>query len=386
MVSTMEEKSDITAMPSSSHSFVSIESVLENWRRQSPRSAAQQNPFNKVTMSKKLSDFQRPTFETLASYFRLGTSKTITVVWFKTDQDGSSGTRQVQVVVDDFPQSNDLLTDEPSFDIDDHRAQDPFLEAANAQDDANVRLAIALNAYRVFGIRENIGSAIIDSCLQLGDLRMAIFLADEVRHYAEQNNNTILSADWNERCGLLIDQLVTVDPNTGRDVTDKLARTSQFYYRMAKSFFIVSGDGNGRSRAFILEMRATARAEPTRKRRWVLRLYDWVWLYGESPIMTIRNVSAVWIGFALLFMLSGIRNNEQIIQYSSVCIHNFTFRKLISDFGCSLYFSIVTMTTLGYGDWTPASVVSRIFAGVEALLGIVLVAMIIASMQKRYGS
>ena len=49
-----------------------------------------------------------------------------------------------------------------------------------------------------------------------------------------------------------------------------------------------------------------------------------------------------------------------------------TSRKVVpsADILTHLYFSTVTFTTLGYGDYVPSSPTSQIFAGIEVLLGV----------------
>lgn len=43
----------------------------------------------------------------------------------------------------------------------------------------------------------------------------------------------------------------------------------------------------------------------------------------------------------------------------------------------SLYFSVVTFATLGYGDIQPIGTVARFLAGIEALLGALLAALLV---------
>ena len=50
----------------------------------------------------------------------------------------------------------------------------------------------------------------------------------------------------------------------------------------------------------------------------------------------------------------------------------------ISGVEAALYFSLVTFTTLGYGDIVPVSGAARVFAGFEAIVGQLYVAIIVA--------
>ena len=43
-----------------------------------------------------------------------------------------------------------------------------------------------------------------------------------------------------------------------------------------------------------------------------------------------------------------------------------------------LYFSLVTLTTLGYGDITPLGAVARIWSALEALVGTLYLAVLIS--------
>lgn len=42
------------------------------------------------------------------------------------------------------------------------------------------------------------------------------------------------------------------------------------------------------------------------------------------------------------------------------------------------YFSIVTLTTLGYGDITPVAPIARALAAIEAMVGVMFIAVIVS--------
>ena len=50
----------------------------------------------------------------------------------------------------------------------------------------------------------------------------------------------------------------------------------------------------------------------------------------------------------------------------------------------SLYFSFVTLTTLGYGDITPTSPAARMLAVVEAIMGQLYIAVLVARLVGAY--
>ena len=52
----------------------------------------------------------------------------------------------------------------------------------------------------------------------------------------------------------------------------------------------------------------------------------------------------------------------------------------IGDVGASMYFSFVTLTTLGYGDITPVNAIARALAYLEAAIGQVYLTVLIASL------
>jgi hypothetical protein len=89
----------------------------------------------------------------------------------------------------------------------------------------------------------------------------------------------------------------------------------------------------------------------------------------------------VWLLFALIFFYNGISSGGYTINYDLAPTIS---EGCIDDLATCLYFSAVTMTTLGYGDYAPASSGSKFFAGAQAVVGMVLVAMFLVAMQRRY--
>jgi hypothetical protein len=98
-------------------------------------------------------------------------------------------------------------------------------------------------------------------------------------------------------------------------------------------------------------------------------LLAWIWYaladYGRSAGRLALATFVCWLFFACMyvgryFMISG--------------------QSCRLDFGDALYLSVVTLTTLGYGDIVPAAndAVSRLLVGAEALSGIVIIGALIS--------
>ena len=68
--------------------------------------------------------------------------------------------------------------------------------------------------------------------------------------------------------------------------------------------------------------------------------------------------------FANLYKFGGLKSPDSTIVHSSID---------------SLYFSIITWTTVGYGDFTPTPEV-RMYAAIEALLGTIFIPLILTAL------
>ncbi|MBI9077431.1 MAG: pentapeptide repeat-containing protein [Desulfatibacillum sp.] len=80
----------------------------------------------------------------------------------------------------------------------------------------------------------------------------------------------------------------------------------------------------------------------------------WRWMGWSAGFMGV---------FGLIFLLLG---------ENAFVISNLSHEGLIERFGCLLYYSIVTFTTLGFGDVTPANGWAALFVGIEVMIGYVM--------------
>ena len=109
-------------------------------------------------------------------------------------------------------------------------------------------------------------------------------------------------------------------------------------------------------------------------------LHKWLWScflngifgYGEQPGKVIISAISIILIFTFLFMSSGI---------SDTSIGGFTSNNFLD----CVYFSVITFTTLGYGDFRPLEGCSRIFAGTEAFIGALMMALFVYTFARRTG-
>ncbi len=95
-----------------------------------------------------------------------------------------------------------------------------------------------------------------------------------------------------------------------------------------------------------------------------------------SAAMTVYLLMAVL--WALLYSLCLVIDPEAFAFSDRLAEEGARIRMEGRDTGYALYFSIVTLTTLGYGDITPVSALARTLASFEALVGQVFLAVIVA--------
>jgi len=109
-------------------------------------------------------------------------------------------------------------------------------------------------------------------------------------------------------------------------------------------------------------------------------LHKWLWScflngifgYGEQPGKVIVSAILVILLFASLFMIFGISNVGIAFNTSN-------------NFLDCIYFSTITFTTLGYGDFRPLEGWGRILTGSEAFIGAFMMALFVYTFARRTG-
>lgn len=94
--------------------------------------------------------------------------------------------------------------------------------------------------------------------------------------------------------------------------------------------------------------------------------------YGEKPYRTFGFSLIIIIFCAVLYMFTGLQGQDELILYRV----NSPFkgiRILIRDFIYCFHFSLVTFSTVGYGDLVPYGIMSTIISSIEIILGVLMV-------------
>lgn len=115
------------------------------------------------------------------------------------------------------------------------------------------------------------------------------------------------------------------------------------------------------------------------KKTWYLQIWDRIsWAvcgFGEKLNRFIIWFSSSIILFAISYMFSGLQLNGKEINYTLFHGTPVSFTEILGDFGSCLHFSIVTFSTVGYGNITPLTSTSTFLCSLQILIGILFVAM-----------
>jgi hypothetical protein len=102
---------------------------------------------------------------------------------------------------------------------------------------------------------------------------------------------------------------------------------------------------------------------------WVsLSFSSLIWGHGERPARTLYS------GLALIFLSTFFYANGQLMKEAEI------FKP---DFLKAFYFSVVTFTTVGYGDLIPVGV-NKIVAMIEAFCGIFIMPLFVIGLSRKY--
>lgn len=94
--------------------------------------------------------------------------------------------------------------------------------------------------------------------------------------------------------------------------------------------------------------------------------------YGEIPYRSFMLSLIIILVFALLYMITGINCANGIIGFRGL-EDNFSIMMLIKNIIYCIHFSLVTFSTVGYGDLLPYNMTGVILTSIEILLGIIMI-------------
>lgn len=125
--------------------------------------------------------------------------------------------------------------------------------------------------------------------------------------------------------------------------------------------------------------------------KWLkLSLARWTMLYGESSWRVVGTSIVVILVWTVFYLFAG--GIEETVDSSDSVTHSLDLPfgplldsppELATTIFANLYFSVVTFTTLGYGDVQPSTGAVQLLAGIQSLLGAALIALLVAVLSRR---
>lgn len=112
---------------------------------------------------------------------------------------------------------------------------------------------------------------------------------------------------------------------------------------------------------------------------------DALWLicgYGERPTYALITSLELIFLFTILYLIFGLKIGSEIISYKELFFTEKSANVMIDDFVRAFHFSIVTFTTVGYGDITPFGY-SIFLSGIEMFLGVTMVGIWTATLARK---
>lgn len=204
-------------------------------------------------------------------------------------------------------------------------------------------------------------------------------------HFANLQNCNLLGTNfehaklenvlWDEK---IIQEREAHKSNDLEEKNDYYQQAEEIYRNLRK---ITEADGLFETAGWFFQKEMKMRRKQMPKysfRRFMSKLVEFSCGYGERPLRIVLISALVIILFSFIFFLTGLNYNDEIIMFS----FSNSFIENISNFSNSLYFSVVTFTTLGYGDILPMGI-SKLFAGIEALLGGFILALFVVVFVKK---
>lgn len=123
------------------------------------------------------------------------------------------------------------------------------------------------------------------------------------------------------------------------------------------------------------------------KEKWYMQIWDRISFilcgFGEKVLRFILWFTGIIVAFAIFYMFSGLQMADRNIQYVFVGGKPFDLVQMLKDFALCIHFSVVTLSTVGYGNITPLGLVSTGLCTLQIMFGLLFVATFTSIIIKR---
>lgn len=106
--------------------------------------------------------------------------------------------------------------------------------------------------------------------------------------------------------------------------------------------------------------------------------------FGERLRRLIGWIVAYILSFSFIYMYTGIKTDSGVIKYVIFGGNPVSVDEVINDFLQCVHFSIITASTVGYGNVTPYSGWSMLFSVIQIILGIIFTAFFTSMIIKKF--
>lgn len=187
--------------------------------------------------------------------------------------------------------------------------------------------------------------------------------------------------------GITFEKIIVLD-----QVRFRIPRSVDILFRKAKTVWHREGNYVEEGKCHYQEMDYIRK-----QKRWDIR-YIWANLfhrclhgYGEKPHRVILWATGIIITCALLFMNFGIGEtrffgaNLPTYNIFKILPKPYTLSWVdLANIGRYFYFSVVTFTTLGYGDLRPVHPISHLISSIEAFTGMFMMALFVLTFGRKW--
>ena len=196
-----------------------------------------------------------------------------------------------------------------------------------------------------------------DNALRATMLIEACECKTKVAYYFQRISNNAESALSYKEAYLLVEKLTYSEKI-------KLLRNARIQYQ-------IIGDHDSANEMFMKEKDLESCNSKCSKKI-ALFLFKLTSNYGESPKKVIINCLLIMVLFTFIAFFMGVtvNKNQDVLSWSS--------------FLNSAYYTVVTFTTLGYGDYSPKTHMAQFFASILALSGLIFSSLFMVTVVRKY--